>query len=331
MCYDLIRPLLFQCDPEVAHDIALKSLKFVPALFFKTNTVYKPVTLMGIKFANSVGLAAGLDKDGEYIDALAKLGFGFIEIGTVTPRPQSGSPKPRLFRYEEQQAIINRMGFNNRGVDYTVECLRGMKYKGVIGVNIGKNLSTSIEDAVADYLTCMRKVYPYASYITVNISSPNTPGLRGLQFGELFTNLLKQLKDEQSKLAAQTGHYVPLVIKLAPDIKLEQLEHIAKQLCEYHLDGVIATNTTPEREGLDEVFAKQAGGLSGKPLFKAATEKVSQLTKLLDGQIPIIATGGILSGSDAQAKMQAGASLVQVYTGLIYKGPKLIKEVAAAI
>jgi len=316
----------------MAHDVALKGLKFVPAFFFKSNQVSDPVTLMGLKFSNRVGLAAGLDKDGEYIDALAKLGFGFIEVGTVTPKPQSGSPKPRIFRFPEQEAIVNRMGFNNRGIEYLVSRLRKMKYKGVLGVNIGKNFSTSIEKAADDYLTCLREVYPYASYITVNISSPNTPGLRGLQFGELFTDLISKLKAAQSEMSSQVGRYVPILIKLAPDITPEQLSHIANQLCEYKIDGVIATNTTPEREGISNQFlANEAGGISGKPLFDRSTDIIKQLSQQLKGRLPIIAVGGIMSAQDAKAKIDAGASLVQVYTGLIYKGPGLIKEIAQAL
>ncbi|OIR06612.1 dihydroorotate dehydrogenase (quinone) [mine drainage metagenome] len=287
---------------------------------------------MGISFPSPVGLAAGLDKNGAVIDGMSALGFGFIEVGTVTPRPQPGNPKPRLFRVNEAQGIVNRFGFNNLGVDRLIDNVKAAKYKGVLGINIGKNFDTPIENAVDDYLICMRKVYAYASYITVNISSPNTKNLRALQEKEALSSLLATLKLEQEKLALQHGHYVPIALKIAPDLELEQINEIADLLVEHKIDGVIATNTTLSREmvqGLEH--ADEVGGLSGAPVREKSTLVIQQLSQRLQGALPIIGVGGILSGADAVEKIAAGASLVQVYSGLIYKGPKLIHDICKTL
>lgn len=294
--------------------------------------VCQPRQVMGISFPNPVGLAAGLDKNGAVVDGMSALGFGFIEVGTVTPRPQPGNPKPRLFRVNEAQGIVNRFGFNNLGVDNLVENVKAAQYKGVLGINIGKNFDTPIENAVDDYLICMRKVYAYASYITVNISSPNTKNLRALQEKEALSSLLATLKLEQEKLAVQHGRYVPVALKIAPDLELEQINEIADLLVEHKIDGVIATNTTLSREmvqGLEH--ADEAGGLSGAPVREKSTLVIQQLSQRLQGALPIIGVGGILSGADAVEKIAAGASLVQVYSGLIYKGPKLIHDICKTL
>lgn len=287
---------------------------------------------MGIEFPNPVGLAAGLDKNGAYIDALASQGFGFIEIGTITPRPQPGNPHPRLFRLPKAKAIINRMGFNNDGVDKLIENVKAAKFKGVLGINIGKNANTPVEKAVDDYLICLEKVYNYASYITVNISSPNTKNLRSLQSGDALTELLETLKNRQLELAQEHQHYVPLVLKVAPDLEAEDIAFIAKQLLQYKIDGLIVTNTTLSREGVEGLeHAEEAGGLSGAPVFEKSTACLAAFAEELKGQIPLIGVGGILSGADALAKKKAGASLVQVYSGLIYTGPELVKDCVAAL
>ncbi len=293
----------------------------------RQNVAAKPVTCMGIEFPNPVGLAAGLDKNGAYIDALAAQGFGFIEIGTITPLPQAGNPHPRLFRLPKAKAIINRMGFNNDGVDQLVENVKAAKFKGILGINIGKNAVTPVEKAVDDYLICLEKVYNYASYVTVNISSPNTKNLRSLQSGDALTELLETLKKRQLELAQQYQHYVPLVLKVAPDLQAEDIQFIAQQLLKFKIDGLIVTNTTLSREGVEGLeHAEETGGLSGAPVFEKSTACLAAFSKLLQGQIALIGVGGILSGTDAVAKKQAGASLVQVYSGLIYTGPKLVKE-----
>jgi len=336
MSYRLIRRLLFRFNPETAHELTLDllataaRLKLTP-LFVKSR-VHQPVTVMGIQFPNAVGLAAGLDKNGECIDGLAALGFGFIEIGTVTPRPQPGNPKPRLFRIPERNAIINRMGFNNLGVDYLVERVCQAKYKGVLGINVGKNADTPVEQAAEDYLVGMRKVYALASYITVNVSSPNTPGLRSLQFGDSLRNLLAAIKDEQAQLAQAYGRYVPVAFKIAPDMSDEEIRMVAAALLEFKVDGVIATNTTLSREKVKGLpHADEQGGLSGEPLQDVSTRVVRLLAEELKGQIPIIAAGGIMDAASAVEKIKAGASLVQIYSGLIYQGPELVREAAEAI
>src|SRR5450830_24849 len=339
--YSLAKPLLFQFDAEKVHDFTLKSLKLAEqsgALsLYPASPGCQPRQVMGLTFPNPVGLAAGLDKNGAVIDGLAALGFGFIEIGTVTPRPQSGNPKPRLFRVKEALGIVNRFGFNNLGVDNLVENVKAAKYKGetanqILGINIGKNFDTPMERAVDDYLLCMQKVYAHASYITVNISSPNTKNLRALQEKEALSALLSALKLEQTKLANQYGRYVPVTLKIAPDLEREQINEIADLLVEHKIDGVIATNTTLSRElvqGLDN--ADEAGGLCGAPVREKSTLVIQQLSQRLQGALPIIGVGGILSGAQAVEKIAAGADLVQVYSGLIYKGPKLVHDICRTL
>ncbi|QOW50037.1 MULTISPECIES: quinone-dependent dihydroorotate dehydrogenase [unclassified Acinetobacter] len=333
MLYSLARPLLFTLAPERAHELTLSLLKSSHKMgMMRQNVASKPVTCMGIEFPNPVGLAAGLDKNGAYIDALASQGFGFIEIGTITPLPQSGNPEPRLFRLPKAKAIINRMGFNNDGVDQLIENVKAAKFKGVLGINIGKNAVTPVEKAVVDYLICLEKVYNYASYITVNISSPNTKNLRSLQSGDALTELLETLKKRQLELADENQHYVPLVLKVAPDLEPEDINFIAQQLLKFKIDGLIVTNTTLSREGVEGLpFGDEAGGLSGAPVFEKSTACLAAFAKVLNGQIPLIGVGGILSGADAVAKQKAGASLVQVYSGLIYTGPTLVKDCVDAL
>ncbi len=334
--YALIKPLLFQLDAEFAHDLTLKSLKWgeksgALALYPKAPNC-APREVMGLTFPNPVGLAAGLDKNGAVIDGMAALGFGFIEVGTVTPRPQPGNPKPRLFRVTEAKGIINRFGFNNLGVDNLIENVKAAKYAGILGINIGKNFDTPNEKAVDDYLICMQKVYAHSSYITVNISSPNTKNLRDLQQKEALSSLLASLKSEQSKLAQQHAKYVPITLKIAPDLDERQVIEIADLLMQHRIDGVIASNTTLARDAVKGMTnGAEAGGLSGAPVRNQSTIVIQQLSKQLQGALPIIGVGGILSGADAVEKIAAGASLVQVYSGLIYQGPALVSEVCQAI
>lgn len=334
--YSLVRSLLFKLDAEKAHHLTLDGLKLLNTLglygLVSGEKVQDPQEIMGIKFPNRVGLAAGLDKNGEYIDALASLGFGFIEIGTVTPRPQPGNPKPRLFRLPEAQAIINRMGFNNKGVDELIKNVKAASYHGVLGINIGKNFDTPIENAVEDYLICLRKVYPYASYIVVNISSPNTKNLRQLQQADEMGGLLKSLKEGQEKLSTQHGRYVPVVVKIAPDLSDEEVTSIGNLFLEYQIDGVIATNTTIDKTSVSQLqYGEEQGGLSGAPVKTQSDRVLRLLVDVLQENIPVIGVGGILSGSDAVDKINAGAKLVQVYSGMIYRGPELITEAAKAI
>lgn len=339
MLYPLLRTVFFSLDAETAHGLGLFGvdlLRFSRLGCMLAGAVPgDPVRVMGIDFPNRVGLAAGLDKNGDHIDALAALGFGFIEIGTVTPRPQAGNPRPRLFRITEKQAIINRMGFNNEGVDQLLINVAGADFPrrgGVLGINIGKNADTPIEKAAADYLFCLERVYPVASYVTVNISSPNTRQLRELQQDDALDALLASLKRAQARLADLHGRYVPLALKIAPDLDDLQIVAIASLLKRHRMDAVIATNTTVSRAGVEGLAnAGQAGGLSGAPLAAAATAVVGRLAAALAGEVPIIGVGGILSGADAAAKIAAGASLVQFYTGLIYRGPQLIAEAARAL
>lgn len=330
--YTLIRKFLFLLPPETAHHFTLKGLKLSNKLGFISplDNTQAPVKVMGIDFPNRVGLAAGLDKDGEYIMPLSALGFGFIEIGTVTPRPQSGNTKPRLFRLPKAKAIINRMGFNNKGIDYLTDQVAEVKengFSGIIGINIGKNFDTPVDKATEDYLVSLRIAYPYADYITINISSPNTPGLRDLQYGKELNYLLVALKTEQIKLTAQFGSYKPIAIKVAPDLNAEEIKDIAESLLSNNIDALIATNTTLSRDAVNGLpNSNEAGGLSGEPVREMSTEVISQFHSYLKNQIPIIGVGGISSVKDAQEKLDAGASLVQIYTGLIYKGPSLIKD-----
>jgi len=334
--YSLIRKALFCFDPEISHELSLEWLGAGNRLGlvkpFVSAPSNCPVNVMGIDFPNPVGLAAGLDKNGDYIDALANLGFGFIEIGTITPRSQPGNPKPRLFRLPAVNGIINRMGFNNKGVDHLLEQVKRRKGRGVLGINIGKNFDTPVENAVDDYRICMQKVYPLADYITVNVSSPNTPGLRNLQFGESLNALLRALKEEQQALAEIHGRYVPVAVKIAPDMSEEEVREVAHSLKTLGIDGVIATNTTISREAVEGLeHGDEAGGLSGGPVKDASTQVIAWLSDALDGALPIIGVGGIVSGADAAEKIKAGASLVQVYTGFIYRGPELVKESVEAI
>ena len=334
--YPLLRPFLFSLDPETAHEVTLKLLSatYVSGLgkLIYPKIEPKPVTVMGLEFKNPVGLAAGMDKNGDYINALDALGFGFVEIGTVTPRPQPGNPKPRLFRLPEHQAIINRMGFNNRGIDHLLAQVKNSGFAGVLGINIGKNFDTPIEQAADDYLIGLRKAYSAASYITLNISSPNTKNLRQLQQGDEIKNLISVLKEEQLKLQQEHGKYVPLVLKIAPDLSVEEIAHIARLLLNFEIDGVIATNTTIARDLIaGHQYAEEAGGLSGAPVKDKSTFVVQELARQLNGKLPIIAAGGILTASDAQEKLAAGASLVQLYSGLIYRGPQLIEDVVKSL
>ncbi|MDR2195902.1 MAG: quinone-dependent dihydroorotate dehydrogenase [Gallionellaceae bacterium] len=330
--YPLLRPLLFSLDPETAHYATLDALKAAHTLLRKPRLADKPRAVMGLEFPNPVGLAAGLDKNGAYIDALAALGFGFIEIGTVTPRPQSGNPKPRLFRLPQARGIINRMGFNNLGVDALIENVKRAKYTGILGINIGKNADTPIEHAANDYLTCLRKVYLHASYVAVNISSPNTKNLRQLQGADELDSLLAQLKAEQETLAGLHEKYVPLAVKIAPDLNSERIKQIAGLLTRHRIDGVIATNTTLSRDGVENLkHGHETGGLSGAPVREKSTAVIHQLAAELQGALPIIGVGGILSGADAAEKIRAGAALVQIYTGMIYRGPELVREAIEAI
>ncbi len=334
--YPILRPILFSLDPEVAHYATLKLLQLADktslSVLSKPDVKDKPIRVMGLRFKNPVGLAAGLDKNGDYIDALSALGFGFIEIGTVTPRPQPGNPKPRLFRLPEHEAIINRMGFNNLGVDHLLQQVKQTNYKGIIGINIGKNFDTPIKNATEDYLIGLRKSYTLASYITLNISSPNTKNLRQLQQGDDIKNLLHSLKEEQLKLQKIHDQYTPLVVKIAPDLNDDEIIHIANLLMEFNIDGVIATNTTVSRDEVQgHIHAKEIGGLSGSPVRKQSTYVVASLASELNSKLPIIAAGGILSGKDAQDKLKAGASLVQIYSGLIYRGPQLIEDILKAL
>lgn len=333
--YSLAKPFLFQLDAERAHDLTLKGLRLsekLGLLSLASTPACQSREVMGLTFPNPVGLAAGLDKNGAVIDGMGALGFGFVEVGTVTPRPQPGNPKPRLFRLPAAEGIINRFGFNNLGVDNLVANVKAAKYKGVLGINIGKNFDTPNEQAVNDYLTCMKKVYAHASYITVNISSPNTKNLRDLQEKDMLSDLLATLKKSQEKLTQQHGKYVPIVLKIAPDLTEAQVLEIADLLMQHKIDGVIATNTTLARDQVKGMLhGEEKGGLSGAPVRNQSTIVIQQLSKQLQGAVPIIGVGGIASGADAVEKIAAGASLVQVYSALIYKGPALINDVCKTL
>jgi dihydroorotate dehydrogenase len=329
---------LFRLDPETAHHWSMGALRMsekcgLLRLFSAEDELVAPVEVMGLEFPNRVGLAAGLDKDGDTIDALGRLGFGCIEIGTITPRPQAGNPKPRLFRLIPHEAIINRMGFNNPGIDAGVANVRMSRtFGGIIGFNIGKNKDTPNEQASDDYLACLRKAYPVAGYVAVNLSSPNTPGLRDLQGAEASARLLETLKREQERLAAEHGRHVPLVFKVAPDLEEQHIRDLARVFLDGGLDGLIATNTTLDREAVREhPRAGEAGGLSGRPLLAKSTGVLERFAREFGGKIPIIGVGGISSLEDARAKLEAGASLVQIYTSFIYKGPALVRELAVRL
>lgn len=330
--YPLIRKILFKFDAETIHEKTINSLKntgsFPFNFLYKSRVASKPVEVMGIQFPNPVGLAAGLDKNGECINAFDGMGFGFVEIGTVTPKPQPGNDKPRIFRLPGANAVINRMGFNNKGVDYLIEQVRKAKFNGVLGINIGKNKDTPEENAKDDYIICMRKVYDYANYITINISSPNTPGLRSLQYGDALNELLSAIKNEQKTLAQQYKKYIPVAVKIAPDLTDEEVNDIAQCLIANEIDGVIATNTTLARDQVSHLeHGDEMGGLSGQPVREKSTQVIKLLSKALDGKMPIIGVGGIDSAQAAQEKFAAGASLVQVYTGFIYQGPSLVGDI----
>jgi dihydroorotate dehydrogenase len=331
--YSILRPILFSLNPETSHNISLSLLNFVDKThltgLLTTKFPEDPVNVMGIRFSNRIGLAAGLDKNGDYFNALGALGFGFVEIGTVTPKPQPGNDKPRLFRLPQAQAIINRMGFNNRGVDHLVEQVKKRRYQGVLGINIGKNATTPVENALDDYLIGLQKVYAHADYVTVNISSPNTQGLRSLQFGDSLKSLLSGLKEEQLKLQLQQGRYVPFAVKIAPDMSVEETSQVAEILLQHNIDAVIATNTTLSREMVEGLpHAKETGGLSGLPVQQKSTETIRNLKFILGDKMPIIGVGGIHDAASAAEKIRAGASLIQIYTGFIYQGPRLIAEAA---
>jgi dihydroorotate dehydrogenase len=334
--YSLVRPLLFALEPETAHHFTLDAYSALARLGLAPSPSPAPAAcareVMGLRFPNPVGLAAGLDKNGEYIDALARLGFGFLEVGTVTPRPQPGNPRPRMFRLPAARAVINRLGFNNDGVERLVENVRRARYRGVLGINIGKNADTPLERAADDYVACLRAVYPVASYVTVNVSSPNTRDLRQLQQGPALDDLLGALKAEQRKLAGMHSRHVPLAVKIAPDLDAAQIASMAVTFQRHRVDAVIATNTTTARNGVaGSPHAGEAGGLSGAPVTERSTHVVRDLARALRGAIPVIGVGGIMSNADARDKIAAGATLVQLYTGLIYRGPALVRECVEAL
>src|SRR5690625_840571 len=331
MLYRLARPALFALPEETVHHLTLSALRRGAGCLYPQGTIEKPVQLMGLTFKNPVGMAAGLDKNGDCIDGLASLGFGFIEVGTVTPRAQAGNPKPRWFRLPQANAIINRMGFNNYGLDYFMQAVRRRRYDGVLGINIGKNATTPMENAVDDYLLCLDQVHSEASYVVVNVSSPNTEGLRTLQHGDALARLLSTLRERQTALDQQSGRTVPLVIKIAPDNDAEAFQAMAEAFIEHGIDGVIVSNTTLDRNGVEHLpHGHEKGGLSGAPVKQKAHEALKAMAEALEGKVPLIGVGGIMSAEDALEKKALGAELVQIYTGLIYQGPKLINAIAKA-
>ncbi len=332
MFYPIVRPALFKLDPERAHELTFQQLRFMNGtpleMFYRQNLPSRPVTCMGLTFKNALGLAAGLDKNAECIDAFAAMGFGFVEVGTVTPRAQAGNDKPRMFRLVEAGGIINRMGFNNLGVDHLVENVKKARFNGVLGINIGKNKDTPVEQGKDDYLICMEKVYAHAGYIAINISSPNTPGLRSLQYGEALDDLLSSINQKQKELEQRHLKYVPLAVKIAPDLSEEELIQVADSLIRHQIDGVIASNTTLDRSLVSGLkHAEEAGGLSGRPVQSRSTAVIQRLSQELQGRLPIIGVGGIDSLTAAREKIAAGATLVQIYSGFIYQGPGLIKDI----
>jgi len=333
--YSLLRKALFLTDPETAHGLALEGLRLghgIGATGLVCNTISQPVTVMGLKFPNPVGMAAGMDKNGDYIDALGSIGFGFVEIGTVTPRPQPGNPKPRVFRLEKANAMINRLGFNNKGVDYLVRQVHKRKFSGILGINIGKNFDTPNDDAANDYLECLEKVYPHADYITINISSPNTKGLRDLQNADQLSSLLGLLNARRTELADEYDKRVPLVVKVAPDLEDEQIPAIAEAVVQHEFDGLIATNTTISRDAVKGMqHADEQGGLSGAPVKDRANQVLAAFRAALPDGTALIGTGGITEGKDAAEKIRLGADLVQFYTGFVYKGPDLVTDCLKAI
>jgi len=334
--YALARPFLFCLDAERAHDLGLTAIEAAYRTGFNPLLAAKPapdpVDVFGLRFDNPVGLAAGLDKNGAHVDALAALGFGFVEVGTTTPRAQPGNPKPRMFRLPESEAVINRLGFNNGGVDALVRNVERAKFGGILGINIGKNKDTPNERAIEDYLFCLERVYARASYVTINISSPNTQGLRDLQEEETLKRFIGSLRDAQERLAAQNRARKPMLLKIAPDLGEAELDAIAEVALASGIDGLICTNTTIDRSAIaGRRHAEEAGGLSGKPLFAKATAVLRGMATRLGGRIPLVGVGGITTGADAAAKIDAGAALVQFYTGMIYRGPALIGECVGAI
>jgi dihydroorotate dehydrogenase len=335
MFYELARKALFATDPETAHELSLESLRLgyrLGATRLLCRKHSQPVSCMGLEFPNPVGVAPGLDKNGDYFEALGSLGFGFVEIGTVTPRPQPGNPKPRVFRLADAQAMINRLGFNNKGVDHLVRRVKNHQFKGILGINIGKNFDTPIENAADDYLHCLEKVYPYADYITVNISSPNTKNLRDLQGEDELDCLLASISDRRSELANEHGCRVPLAVKVAPDLEDDALPVIAEVVARHGMDAVIATNTTITRDGVEGLkYADETGGLSGAPLKQKSDEVLKTFRALLPEEIALIGVGGITRGQDAVDKLELGADLVQFYTGMVYRGPELVNECLQAI
>jgi len=335
MFYELARKVLFSTDPETAHELTLESLRLghnLGATRLVCKVSSQPVNCMGLEFPNPVGVAPGLDKNGDYFEALGDLGFGFVEIGTITPRPQPGNPKPRVFRLTSAQAMINRLGFNNKGVDHLVRRVRTHSYKGILGINIGKNFDTPIENAADDYLYCLERVYPYADYITVNISSPNTRNLRDLQGEDALDELLGRISERRSELTGEHGRRVPLAVKVAPDLEDTELPVVARVVARHGMDAVIATNTTLSRDGVAGLkHADEDGGLSGAPLKAKADRVLAAFRSLLPDEIALIGVGGITSGQDAVDKMDLGADLVQFYTGMVYRGPELVSECLQAI
>lgn len=334
--YPIARTFLFQMDAEKTHDLTLHWLEKIQNTplqsLISQSLVNDPVECFGLTFPNRIGLAAGLDKDARCIDAFAAMGFGHIEVGTVTPRAQSGNPKPRLFRLPKANGLINRFGFNNLGVDHLIENVKKAKFDGILGINIGKNFDTAVEDANQDYLICLEKVYPYASYITVNISSPNTANLRQLQFGQALEELLKAIKLKQNELTEKHSIRKPILIKIAPDLNDEEIDSLVKTFLKYDIDGLIATNTTSSREGINGLpHSDEQGGLSGAPLFNASTDVVKKLSEKINGAFPIIGVGGIDNADKAKIKIEAGATLVQIYSGFIFEGPGLIDSIAKAL
>lgn len=329
--YSKIRSGLFCLDPERAHALALSLLRYIPRGFFSRPQL-NPVTALGLQFPHRIGLAAGFDKSGEYLDALAKLGFSFIEIGTITPKPQSGNPKPRLFRLAAAKALINRMGFNNAGVEQCMQNINRSQYTGILGINIGKGRDTPLTAAVDDYLYCLQRVYSKASYITINISSPNTPELRQLQQVDYFNHLVGQLRESQLRLADQQARYVPLLIKISPDESRQTLQHMADVMLHHQLDGVVISNTSCDRTGVEGLaHAEESGGLSGAPLLTRSTQCLALFKRWVGEALTLVGVGGIDAPEAAQDKYAAGASLLQIYTGLIYQGPGLVRQLSEVI
>lgn len=333
--YSLVKPLLFTMEPERSHHFAFRMMSWADQLGLlapMSATASCPTTLLGMDLPNPVGLAAGLDKNAEYLAALGKLGFGFVEVGTVTPKPQPGNPKPRLFRLPKADAIINRMGFNNHGVDQLLRNIDASRYEGVLGINIGKNKLTDQANAVDDYIYCLEAVYGHADYVTINLSSPNTPGLRDLQFGDELVRLLSEIKNKQLQLQGRSGRYVPIAVKIAPDMADADIESVTKNLLSTEMDAVIATNTTIDHSSVAHLrFGNEQGGLSGAPVRDKSSHVIRSVRALAGDQLPIIGVGGIDSGIAAADKINAGASAVQIYTGFIYRGPSLIDDAIRAI